>query len=57
MTGLSACTGRRGKRNTLPILSNILLEAKQDGLRVVATDLELGAERSVPRRRYCRQEG
>jgi DNA polymerase-3 subunit beta len=30
------------KRNTMPILANILLEAKAEGLDIVATDLEIG---------------
>jgi DNA polymerase-3 subunit beta len=34
-------------RTTLPILSNVLLEAKAGRLRVVAYDMEIGAESSV----------
>ncbi len=30
------------KRNTMPTLANVLLEAKSEGLEIVATDLELG---------------
>ena len=30
------------KRNTMPILANVLLEAKPEGLDIVATDLEIG---------------
>ena len=30
------------KRNTMPILANVLLEAKSEGLDIVATDLEIG---------------
>ncbi|MBL4857907.1 MAG: DNA polymerase III subunit beta, partial [Erythrobacter sp.] len=29
------------RRNTIPILSNVLIEAEGDGLRVMATDLDL----------------
>ncbi|QYE36053.1 DNA polymerase III subunit beta [Polymorphobacter sp. PAMC 29334] len=29
------------RRNTIPILSNVLIEAKDDGLRLMATDLDL----------------
>jgi len=29
------------RRNTIPILSNVLIEAKADGLRLMATDLDL----------------
>ena len=42
LTGLQRVQGVVEKRNTMPILSNILLEAKQDGAEIVATDLELG---------------
>jgi len=42
LTGLQRVQGVVEKRNTMPILSNILLEARQDGAEIVATDLELG---------------
>jgi len=42
LTGLQRVQGVVEKRNTMPILSNILLEAKQDGAEIVATDLEIG---------------
>lgn len=42
LTGLQRVQGVVEKRNTMPILSNILLEAKQEGAEIVATDLELG---------------
>jgi DNA polymerase-3 subunit beta len=35
-------------RSTLPILSHILLEAGQDTLRLMATDLEVWVERTIP---------
>jgi DNA polymerase-3 subunit beta len=35
-------------RQTLPILANVLLEAEASGLRVAATDLEVGARVTVP---------
>ncbi len=35
-------------RTTLPILGNVLLEAKGDRMRLVAYDMELGAESWVP---------
>jgi DNA polymerase-3 subunit beta len=41
LTGLQRVQGVVEKRNTMPILSNVLLEAKQEGVEVVATDLEL----------------
>jgi len=37
-------------RQTLPILANVLLEAEAEGIRVTATDLEVGARVSVPAR-------
>lgn len=42
LTGLQRVQGVVEKRNTMPILSNILLEGKQDGVEIVATDLEIG---------------
>jgi DNA polymerase-3 subunit beta len=41
-TGLQRVQGVVEKRNTMPILSNVLLEAKADGVDIVATDLEIG---------------
>src|SRR4029453_16555870 len=35
-------------RQTLPILANVLLEAEGEGIRMTATDLEVGARVSVP---------
>ena len=35
-------------RQTLPILANVLLEARSEGLRLTATDLEVGARVAVP---------
>ncbi|MBI4400228.1 MAG: DNA polymerase III subunit beta [Nitrospirae bacterium] len=42
LTGLQRVQGVVEKRNTMPILSNILLEAKSDGVDIIATDLEIG---------------
>ncbi|TLY45464.1 MAG: DNA polymerase III subunit beta, partial [Nitrospirae bacterium] len=42
LTGLQRVQGIVEKRNTMPVLSNILLETKQDGVGLVATDLEIG---------------
>ena len=36
------------RKTTIPILSNILLEASEDTLRLTATDLELGIRSSCP---------
>ena len=38
---LNYCQGVIEKRSTLPILSNILLDAKKDKLTITATDLDL----------------
>jgi DNA polymerase-3 subunit beta len=35
-------------RQTLPILANVLIEARDSGLRLAATDLEVGARVAVP---------
>ena len=35
-------------RQTLPILANVLIEARETGLRLAATDLEVGARYAVP---------
>jgi DNA polymerase-3 subunit beta len=36
------------RRNTMPILSNVLIEASQDRLNITATDLEVGMKSSYP---------
>lgn len=36
------------KKNTMPILSNVLIEASQDRLFITATDLEVGMRSSYP---------
>jgi DNA polymerase-3 subunit beta len=37
------------RRNTIPILSNVLVEAREDGsIRLMATDLDLQVDESVP---------
>lgn len=41
LTGLQRVQGVVEKRNTMPVLSNVLLEAKTEGLEIVATDLEI----------------
>ncbi|MFQ5931400.1 MAG: DNA polymerase III subunit beta [Nitrospiraceae bacterium] len=42
LTGLQRVQGVVEKRNTMPILSNVLLEARSDGANIIATDLEIG---------------
>ena len=46
LKGLSKLQGIVEKRNTIPILSNVLLEAKENEVRFLATDLEVGMETS-----------
>src|SRR3954463_6735946 len=37
------------RRNTIPILSNVLIEAREDGsIRLMATDLDLQVDEGVP---------
>jgi DNA polymerase III subunit beta len=47
---LSLSQGVVERKTTIPILSNVLLEAKDDRLIVTATDLELGIRCSTPAR-------
>ena len=42
LTALHRVQGIVEKRNTMPSLANVLLEAKKEGLDISATDLELG---------------
>ena len=42
LTALHRVQGVVEKRNTMPSLANVLLEAKAEGLDILATDLELG---------------
>ena len=41
LVGLQRVQGVVEKRNTMPILSNILMETKADGVDILATDLEI----------------
>ena len=36
------------RRNTIPILSNVLIEAREQGLRLMATDLDLQIVETIP---------
>lgn len=47
---LSLSQGVVEKKTTIPILSNVLLEARGDHLHLTATDLELGLRTSCPAR-------
>jgi DNA polymerase-3 subunit beta len=35
------------RRNTMPILANVMIEAQKSGIRITATDLEVGVRGSV----------
>ena len=37
------------RKNTIPILANVLMEAKGDNVRFLATDLEVGSPQSMCR--------
>ncbi|GAC1626701.1 MAG: DNA polymerase III subunit beta [Nevskia sp.] len=47
LSALQSVIGVVERRQSLPILSNLLLEAKDDQLSIVGTDLELQVERKV----------
>src|SRR5512139_3627942 len=42
LKGLQRIQGVVDKKNTMPILSNMLLTADSNGVEIVATDLEIG---------------
>ena len=46
--GLYLVQGVVERRNTLPILANVLLESTEGGLGLTATDLEVGVRNTVP---------
>jgi len=46
--GLSAVSGSVPTKTTLPVLSNILVEATKDGLRLSGTDLDISVSVVVP---------
>lgn len=46
--GLSAVAASVPSKTTLPVLSNILLEASRDGLRLSGTDLDIAVSTVVP---------
>jgi len=48
LKGLARVQGIVEKRNTIPILSNVLIEAANDTIRLTATDLEVGMRASYP---------
>lgn len=48
LKGLQRIQGIVEKRNTMPILSNVLLDATNDRLEITATDLEVGMKSFYP---------
>jgi DNA polymerase III subunit beta len=48
MKGISTVQSAVAAKNTMPILANVLLEAKEKRLEFVATDLDMGIRCSVP---------
>lgn len=48
LKGLSRIQGIVEKRNTIPILSNVLIESNYDGIFLTATDLEVGMKAFYP---------
>ena len=47
LKGIQIVNRAISSRTTMPILANVLLETIKDGIKVVATDLELGIQTSV----------
>jgi len=48
LKGLSRVQGIVEKRNTIPILSNVLVEAGESSINLTATDLEVGMQAAYP---------
>ncbi len=48
LEGLSKTQGVVEKKNTMPVLSNILLDADKNGLKITATDLEVALICHIP---------
>lgn len=48
MVGIQTVQNVISTKSALPILSNILLESQQDGLRLTATDLDIGISCVIP---------
>jgi len=48
LEGLAAVAGSSPTRTTLPVLSNLLLEAEEDGVRLSGTDLDTAVSVRVP---------
>jgi len=48
LKGLAKVQGIVEKKNTIPILANVLIEAEADQIRLTATDLEVGMKAAYP---------
>lgn len=48
LAGLSSLQNVAGKKGTIAILANVLIESQTDSLRFTATDLEIGVRNTVP---------
>ena len=48
LTGLAKVQGIVEKRHTIPILANVLIEAKNNEIKITATDLEVGLKSKYP---------
>lgn len=48
LKGLTRVQGIVEKRNTIPILANVLIEANENGINMTATDLEVGMKAFYP---------
>lgn len=48
LTGISSLQNVTGKKGNIAILSNILIESKDDSILLTATDLEIGIRNSLP---------
>jgi len=48
LSGLSSLQNITGKKGTIAILANVLIESQADSLRLTATDLEIGIRNTVP---------
>lgn len=48
LTGIQRVQGVVEKRNTMPILSHILMEAQREKIALFATDLEIGIQGAYP---------
>lgn len=48
LRGLSLVTGIAARKSTIPILTNVLLDVRADGLRITATDMSIEATTFIP---------